>query len=306
MTLTDVFDNNKTYVDEYNETAHASSSKTEEIDNIIDIGIEFLENDDKFNALKLFKLALEEYKIGGYDDGKANAYNLLGDTFLMLRIGDLALGYYDKACSVYIDLKMDDAVDIMNSKINEAKSIMAEHNISFYNLDKNQSLQILQEDDLDATLIKDLCKSAPSELQLTEDVLKTLYSKIDELVRCCNHFDDYFNPNISLNESLKKVWDTNDFEGEAILTLLAGNEFLKINDIANALDYFNRSQIASIKNRNTKGKAIAMLCRGIIFFILNERKHMYIVLKNALSILDENDYDAEKAKALSLIKLLTL
>lgn len=306
MTLTDVFDKDKAYVDEYNETDHASSSKTEEIDNIIDIGIEFLENDDKFNALKLFKLALEEYKRGGYDDGKANAYNLLGDTFLMLRIGDLALGYYDKAYSVYNNLEMDDAVDIMNSKITEAKSIMAEHNISFYNLDKDQSLQILQEDDLDATLIKDLCKSAPSELQLTEDALETLYSKIDELARCFDHFDDYFDPEVSLNVLLKTVWDNNDFEGEAILTLLAGNEFLKINDVSNALDYFNRSQIASIKNKNTKGKAIAMLCRGIIFFILNERKHMYIVLKNALSILDENDYDAEKAKALSLIKLLTL
>ena len=81
-----------------------------------------LENDDKFNALKNFKLALEEYKARGYEDGRANAYNLLGDTFLMLRIGDLALGYYDKAYSVYNDLGMDDALEIMNSKINEANS----------------------------------------------------------------------------------------------------------------------------------------------------------------------------------------
>lgn len=306
MALTDVFDNNKAYVDEYNETDHASTSETGDVDNIIDRGIEFLENNDKFNALKLFKLALEEYKLRGFDEGKANAYNLLGDTFLMLRIGDLSLGYYDKAYSVYMALGMNDAVDIMTSKINEAKSIMEEHDISFYNLDKDQSMQILQEDDLDAVLIKDLCKSAPSELQLSDDVLKTLYSKIDELVRCFDNFDDYFDSEASLNQSLRTVWDNKDFEGEAILTLLAGNEFLKINDVSNALDYFNRSQIASINNKNTKGRAIAMLCRGIVFFILNERKHMYIVLKNALSILDENDYDDEKAKALSLIKLLTL
>ncbi len=145
---------------------------------------------------------------------------------------------------------------------------------------------------------------AHSELQLDEDILETIYSKIDDLVRCLNNFDNYANLESSLNKSLNTVWNTNDLEGEAILTLLAGNEFLKINDFKNSLDYFNRAQVASTKNNNLKARAIAMLCRGIIFFIRNERENMYIIFKNALNIFTENNFDKEKTKALSLIKLL--
>jgi tetratricopeptide (TPR) repeat protein len=292
----------------YEKKLHEFQEQEAEV--LIDMGVIHLENDDIHNALKCFKDALDHYFKVDYPEGEAYAYDLIGDSYLILRNGDMALKNYEKSFETY-SLMGSSLSDEMEEKIEEVKKIIGSTDFISCDLDEEQEKELLEMDYFDETTLAEFCQSSKVDESKSDSIeMETVLKKLDECLELIENFDDYriYNDSRSieyLNEALYTAKAIEDFKGQGTLNLIIGNNYLHDNDIPNSLNHFNNANKSFRQYKNFIGESISLLFMGVVFFVLNEKEQMYDVFKNSLNIIRENGYKKEEEIALNIIEMLS-
>ena len=108
-----------------------------------------------------------------------------------------------------------------------------------------------------------------------------------------------------LKEALLTAEVIDDTEGQATLHLMIGDNDLKDKNTSQALNHFDQARKIFEKNNNKKGKAIAMLLMGAVFFVLDEKEEMYDLFKNSFNLFHDINYKQGENVAKDLLGMLS-
>lgn len=299
----------------------------QEAETLIDIGVIYLEKNDIENALKSFNDALNAYKRLKYHEGVAYTFDLIGDTYLSARNCEIALKNYKQSREIYATIGSP-LEDEMSEKIDEVGQINDSMDIDpdSVNFEEIENLVPQKEyfdgdyfDEgplVDVTNTSEMSDAHSKSLNSSKSdkiSMKKIAKKLEESIMLLENSDTYSvyykDSKDSGMEYLKEALLTaeviDDTEGQATLHLMIGDNDLKDKNTAQALNHFDQARKIFEKNNNKKGKAIAMLLMGAVFFVLDEKEEMYDLFKNSFNLFHDINYKQGETVARDLLGMLS-
>lgn len=289
-----------------------------EAETLIDIAVIYLEDDQFEKALQNLQEALKTYEKLNYLEGEAYTYDLIGDTYLTTRNTKKALENYQKALKIYADIDSDLESE-MEEKIREVKQIE-----TALNTDKEVTGSLVPEDFIDEleekenTSIESLNNKPDSDdenlIQAKKDLnfdLKKLASEIEEIILLLDQselYSLYYNDPHShemLQEALKSAEIIEDWDGQGIIHLMMGENYLKLENSVDSLKQFQSALKIFENHSNKKGEAISLLLIGALYYIFDKKDEMYMFFRNSLNILHEHNFKKEENRAIKFIEMLS-
>lgn len=288
----------------------------QEAETLIDIGVIYLEKTDMKNALKNFNDALNAYKKLKYHEGVAYTFDLIGDTYLSARNCEMALKNYKQSQEIYASLGSP-LEDEMSEKIDEVGQINDSMDIDadLVDFEENEN-SVYQKEYFDEGPLDDanttgeiLDGSSKSEKISMKKIAKKLEESI-MLLENSDTYSIYYKDSKDegmeyLKEALLTAEVIDDTEGQATLHLMMGDNDLKEKNTAQALNHFDQARKLFEKNSNKKGKAIAMLLMGAVFFVLDEKEEMYDLFKTSFNLFHDINYKKGENVAKDLLGMLS-
>ena len=293
----------------------------QEAETLIDIGVIYLEKNDMKNALKNFNDALNAYKKLKYHEGVAYTLDLIGDTYLSARNCEMALKNYKQSREIYASMGSH-LEDEMSEKIDEVGQINDSMDIDAdlvdFGEDNNSVHQkeyfdgdYFDEDPLDdANTTGEILDGSSKSEKIS---MKKIAKKLEESIMLLENSDTYsiyYKDSKDegmeyLKEALLTAEVIDDTEGQATLHLMIGDNDLKEKNTSQALNHFDQARKLFEKNSNKKGKAIAMLLMGAVFFVLDEKEEMYDLFKTSFNLFHDINYKQGENVAKDLLGMLS-
>lgn len=309
----------------YEEKLHEFQEK--EAETLIDIGAIYLEKNDLQNALKNFNDALNTYKKLKYHEGVAYTFDLIGDTYLSARNCEMALRNFKQAREIYASIGSSIA-DEMSEKIDEVGHIneSMDMDLDLVDFDEKENSvdqkEYADDDYFDEVPFEDINAAGenlddPSKSDNSSKSdkisMKKIAKKLEESIMLLENSDIYSiyykdskDEGIEyLKEALLTAEVIDDTKGQATLHLMIGDNDLKNKNTAQALNHFGQARKIFERSNDKKGKAIAMLLMGAVFFVLDEKDEMYDLFKNSFNLFHEIKYKKGERVARDLIGMLS-
>jgi tetratricopeptide (TPR) repeat protein len=289
----------------------------QEAEILIDMGAEYLDNEQSEEALNHFQEALNTYKKMEYPEGEAFTHDLIGDIYLNDRNTTKALQHYQKAYEIYssIDSPLEEE---MGEKIEEVKQIHEDLKNSSepglvdeenqYEEDNSSSISENNLDhlksDFESKPSKPKEKSVPATMEKIADKLETAIMILDN----SSMYEMYYKEANSieyLQEALNNADVIEDWEGQGTLHLMLGDSQLKLKKVDDALNHFEKAYDIFEDQNSKLGEAVSLLLIGTIYFIQNKKTNMYELFRNSMELFQELGYKEGEKVVISLLELLS-
>ncbi|BAW31353.1 MAG TPA: tetratricopeptide repeat protein [Methanothermobacter sp.] len=257
------------------------------VENLIEVGVFYLEKDEVEKALDNFFEALENYRKVGDVEGEGYAHELIGDCYLSERNFEAAFREYEHALKCYDDAGSPLKEELLE-KIKEAEMIKE----ALEESSETVKVDVQEEDDTAGVVSKEEIGEGVGKVS-GEDVIKKIDTLILELIGLIDKYNSYkglVDDLRYLEDALESSKLIEDWEGEGTLHLIMGEILFRRGEHNKSLEHF-REAYNIFKDRDRKGEGISLLLVGVTSFVLGEVE-IHEILNQAMKMLCEVSDDA--------------